>query len=284
VRLPYPRLREILRIIGGGACALGAVGGITGMLAGALAPGILTGLYALDGPAPPATFSPVIWGSQQGFLIGLSLGAGGTMLAWSCHCVASWKPQMTTRQWMIAVVVLAVCLTVWRAWWTPAGFGRGYVCSLCRLHRGDTKIHGVTRSVHHATDFSGWYSSYIEPHHEHLWEPESNIANYNFLGYTIGGGTGASRKIPIHLLSASQHQRFLEHVTNIGALKTLFASVITKQSDEDDGMEEGYAIIQAIMDWEAIGYRGTWDDWWARHWKGRKQTQSRDSSPVMARQ
>jgi hypothetical protein len=95
-------------MIGAGACALGAVGGITGMLAGALAPGILTGLYALDEPEPPATFSSVIWGSQQGFLIGLLFGAGGAMLAWSCVSFTSWRPRMTTRRWMIAVVIVAV--------------------------------------------------------------------------------------------------------------------------------------------------------------------------------
>jgi hypothetical protein len=188
-------------------------------------------------------------------------------------------PRMMT--WCSA---FAVCLGMWRTWWTPAGFGRGYFCSLCRMHRGDTTILGVTRSVHHSTDFSDWYSAHMEPHHEHLWQPEANIATYNFLGYGVGGGTGAPPRIRISQLSASQHQRFLEHVTDIGALKALFASVIAKQSDEDDGMEEGYAIIEAIKGWEARGYRGTWDDWWARHRKGRNQTQSRDSAPVTARQ
>jgi hypothetical protein len=46
MRLSYTRLRGILLTIGGGACAMGAVGGITGMLTGLWAPGILTGLCA----------------------------------------------------------------------------------------------------------------------------------------------------------------------------------------------------------------------------------------------
>src|SRR6516164_232783 len=110
LRLSHSRLRDILLMIGGGACAMGAVGGITGMLAGALAPGILTGLYALDGPEPPPTFNPVIWGSQQGFLIGLLLGAGGAMLALLCLYFASWRPRMTTRRWMIAVAIVGMVL------------------------------------------------------------------------------------------------------------------------------------------------------------------------------
>ena len=65
VRLSHPQLTDILLKIGGSACAMGAVGGITGMLAGSLAPGMLTGLYALDGPEPRPTFSPVIWGSTS---------------------------------------------------------------------------------------------------------------------------------------------------------------------------------------------------------------------------
>jgi cytochrome bd-type quinol oxidase subunit 1 len=93
---------------------MGAVGGITGMLAGSLAPGILTGLYALDGPEPPPTFSPVIWGSRQGFLIGLLFGAGVAMLALSCLYFASWRLRMTTRRWMIVVMVVAGLLALQR--------------------------------------------------------------------------------------------------------------------------------------------------------------------------
>ena len=190
--------------------------------------------------------------------------------------------QMTTRRWMVLTLAVAVCLSGWRVWWTPLGSGRGYVCAMCRMHRGDRTFFGETRSDYHATEFSYWYSAYIEPQHEHMWEPEAKIAIYNLCGQLIDSGTGASRKIPIYSLTPSQHRRFLEHVTNIEALKTLFASIITKQAYDDDPMDDdkGFVLVQAVLDWEKAGYPGTWDEWWARFWKDWKETRLRDSPPV----
>jgi hypothetical protein len=175
---------------------------------------------------------------------------------------------------MVLVLAVAVCLGAWRAWWRPVGVGVGYVCFMCRMGRNAKTYFGEIRSVYHATEFSDWYSAHIEPQHEHLWQPYANIANYNLFGWCIGGGTGAPAKIPISLLSPSQHQRFLQHVTNIEALKALVAGIITKPTNDDDPWEDakGYALLQAILDWERAGYLGTWDDWWARYWKDWKTT------------
>lgn len=177
--------------------------------------------------------------------------------------------RMSTRRWMVLVLAVAISLGGWRAWWTPVGFGRGYFCFMCRMGRGDRTFFGETRSVYYATEFSNWYSAHIEPQHAHLWEPEANIVIYNLFGRGIDGGSGAHRKIPIFSLSPYQHQRFLEHLTNIEALKTLIASIITKQTYDDDPLEDakGFVVAQAMMEWEKAGYPGTWDDWWARCWK-----------------
>jgi hypothetical protein len=139
------------------------------------------------------------------------------------------------------------------------------------MGRGDKSFFGKTRSVYLRSEFSDWYSTHMEPQHEHLWEPKANIAVFNRFGWAIEGGTGPSRNIPIFLLTPSQHQRFLEHVTNIEAMKTLFAGII-RQRSEDDPMEEGFVLVQAIEDWEKASYPGTWDDWWDRRWKEWKET------------
>jgi hypothetical protein len=55
---------------------MGVVGRVTGMHAGSLAPILMTGLCALDGPEPPPTFSQVMWGSEQRpFPCGLRAGS-----------------------------------------------------------------------------------------------------------------------------------------------------------------------------------------------------------------
>src|SRR5438034_8814425 len=114
-------------------------------------------------------------------------------------------PRMTSRQYMVLVLAVAVSLAGWRVWTTAIGSGRGYDCSICRMHRGDRSFFGQVRSLYFATDFSSWYSVHIQPQHEHLWEPEANIAIYNLFGQLIEGGTGAPKKIPINLLAPSQH-------------------------------------------------------------------------------
>ncbi len=120
----------------------------------------------------------------------------------------------------------------------------------------------------------------IEPWHEHLWEPDPNIADFNLFGQRIGGGTGAPRKFRIYDLTPSQHQRFLEHVANIKALKSLLASIInikdqiTENEPGEDG--KGIVLVLAIVDWEKAGYPGTWDDWWARYWEREKESWKRD--------
>jgi hypothetical protein len=108
--------------IGGGALALGGLGAISGMLAGSFAPGIVTGFFALDGPEPPPTFNPVLWGVQQGFLTGLVCGAGGGMLVLLGLRCASWRPRMTTRRLMIIVGALALGMGLAR-WHLALGFG-----------------------------------------------------------------------------------------------------------------------------------------------------------------
>ncbi len=75
-------LRSALGIVGLSACVVGLCGGAIGLLVGVFAPGIATGLYALDGPDPPPSFSPVAFGLQFGLGVGMAWGAGlGLLLA-----------------------------------------------------------------------------------------------------------------------------------------------------------------------------------------------------------
>jgi hypothetical protein len=173
---------------------------------------------------------------------------------------------------MFVMAAVALSLAGWRLWWTPAGVARGYLCCVCRMQRGDRPLFGRDRLFYAASDFSDWYFSHIEPEHEHIWEADANVAECNLFGLCIDGKTGSHRKIPITLLSPSQHQRFLEHVTDVRALKQLFREIIAMHEYDEEPSEEGkgYVVVDAILDWERAGYPGTWDGWWNRHWSNWK--------------
>jgi hypothetical protein len=137
------------------------------------------------------------------------------------------------------------------------------------MGRSDAILLGSTRTTYHENDLSRWYASRIQPQHTHVWEPFSNVATRNVFGETIGGGTGRPASIPMRLLSASEHREFLEHVKDIRALEELFTSIHADEGRVDlDPAEEGkgFVIVNALREWQAAGYPGTWEDWWARWW------------------
>lgn len=104
-----PRQRSPL-MAASSVCAFAFAGGLMGMLAGASVPTILVGLYALDGPEPPATFSPMIWGLKQGCLIGLLIGTAGAVFVVSWPYITSWRPRMTIRRWIAVVAIVAIAI------------------------------------------------------------------------------------------------------------------------------------------------------------------------------
>jgi len=100
MRVPRFRILALMMAV----AVVAVVGSFCGLLAGILAPKVVIGLYALDGPDPDATFSPAGWAAWKGLLIGASLGGVVGLLV----CLVSRWPRMTTRRWMIAVAVVAV--------------------------------------------------------------------------------------------------------------------------------------------------------------------------------
>jgi hypothetical protein len=88
---PPFRVRTVVLTLVGAASIMALIGGVLGMMAGVLALKIVIGLYALDGPEPPLSFSPVAWGIQKGIVFGLMIGTGSGSLASFAYAVGFWR-------------------------------------------------------------------------------------------------------------------------------------------------------------------------------------------------
>jgi hypothetical protein len=112
--------RRILVIVAVSGSTFGLFGGAAGILLGLFAPAVATGLYALDGPEPPPSFSPVLFGLKTGTGLGLAWGVGGGLLV---AAVALFFPRLVRfrlRSLMVWVALLAIVLGLARI----AGFIR----------------------------------------------------------------------------------------------------------------------------------------------------------------
>jgi hypothetical protein len=142
--------RTVLLVVGGVASITGLIGGIAGMLAGLFAPEVTIGLYALDGPEPPPTFNPAVWGAQQGSLIGLCLGAGAGMTTYLLSQFIAWRPRITTRWLMIAVAVVGIGMGL------VSGFARSPGVDLRRLLKFILFLVGWTVALNVSGFFGLW--------------------------------------------------------------------------------------------------------------------------------
>jgi hypothetical protein len=113
-------LRRILRSGVASGSVFGLLGGAAGVLLGVFAPTVATGLYALDGPGPPPSFSPVLFGLKTGAGLGLAWGAGGGLLV---AAVVLFYPRLVRfRLRSVMAWVALVAIVLWLA--RIAGFIR----------------------------------------------------------------------------------------------------------------------------------------------------------------
>jgi hypothetical protein len=104
-------LKRAFEIIAVAALACGLCGAIFGLLVGVFAPGIASGLYALDGDPPPRSWSP----AQAGFRTGAGLGSAcgavfGSVLA---IVAVSWPQLLLVRLRSLMVAVALCAMVLW---------------------------------------------------------------------------------------------------------------------------------------------------------------------------
>jgi hypothetical protein len=110
------------------------LGGVTGVLVGLLAPDLARGLQALDGPEPPASFSPTLFGLEFGAGLGAAWGAGlGLLLGiGSLLFPRLLRHRLGTLLLMVAVsaTMVGILMGCWRSWVGRTRPGNGHETSL----------------------------------------------------------------------------------------------------------------------------------------------------------
>lgn len=139
-----------------------------------------------------------------------------------------------------------------------------FSCVVCRLLRLDRTCLGVTRSVYEENECSRWYPTHVEPSHVHNWERGSCQLLTTLSGrpLAVACRSGCS---PVRTLEPSTQMRFYQHFENPREAKALFEGFAGETVRFDDfGIVRGIFMAQAIREWEARGFPGTWDEWRVR--------------------
>ncbi len=152
--------------------------------------------------------------------------------------------------------VVASCVTVSHL---------SHTCVVCRLNRVDASCFSLTRSTYHENECSQWYPTHVEPAHTHIWERGTCVSETNLLGHPMSVGCRPGH-YPIRLLDPTTQMHVYQHFKDPLEAKKLFESLTDAKSfndrlDEHDD-DRGHLTARAIQEWEAVGFPGTWPDWW----------------------
>lgn len=141
-----------------------------------------------------------------------------------------------------------------------------YTCVVCRLTRVDLSCLGLTHSGYYPNECSQWYSNHVESLHAHVWERGTCQYSSNLIGMSASVGCHSGH-YPIWLLDPSTQMRAYQHFKDPLRARALFES-LTDEKTHDDRLDEydenrGHLMVSAIDEWQALGFPGTWDEWWA---------------------
>lgn len=168
---------------------------------------------------------------------------------------------MRRFSWIIAMGVLALMI----ASVIPISH-LSHTCVACRLARVDATCLGFTRSSYYPNECTQWYSGHVEPEHAHVWERGTCLYTSNLLGLPMSVGCSPGR-YPIRLLDPSTQMRVYQHFKDPLQAKALFESLTDEKTHDDrldeDDEDRGHLMVRAMNEWEAQGFPGTWDEWWA---------------------
>ncbi len=149
------------------------------------------------------------------------------------------------------------------AWNFPARSRAGHTCAVCRLTRLDSTFLGLAWSSYHPTECSRWYAEHVEPTHVHLWEQVGCERIMNLFGTRMGFACAPGRH-PIQQLPADTQMRIYQHFKDPFEAKRLFEGLTdakTRDRIDEDDLDRGHLMVEALWMWDAQGFPGTWDEW-----------------------
>ncbi len=138
-------------------------------------------------------------------------------------------------------------------------------CLICRLTRVDTTSAQQTTTKYEENECSRWYAANVEPHHMHVWEDSTCTFVSNADGTPAFVGCNPGR-FAIWLLSPETQLAVYQHFKKPIDARDLFLSLADAKTyndrlDEHDE-DNGHLIVDALEEWEAGGFPGTWKEWW----------------------
>jgi hypothetical protein len=138
-------------------------------------------------------------------------------------------------------------------------------CLICRLTRVDTTSAQQTTTKYEENECSRWYSANVEPNHKHVWEystctfGSSDDGTFAFVACNPG-------HFAIWLLDPETQLAVYQHFKKPIDARDLFLSLADAKTfndrlDEHD-QNKGTLIVDALEEWEAASFPGTWKEWW----------------------
>ena len=149
---------------------------------------------------------------------------------------------------------------------SPATMTRALqTCLICRLTRVDTTSAKQTTTKYEENACNRWYAANVEPHHMHVWEVSTCTFGSNADGTPAFVACNPGH-FAIWQLSPETQLAVYQHVKNPIEARDLFVSLADAKTyndrlDEHDE-DKGHLIVDALEEWEAAGFPGTWKEWW----------------------
>jgi hypothetical protein len=138
-------------------------------------------------------------------------------------------------------------------------------CLICRLRRVDTTSAQQTTTKYEENECSRWFAANVEPHHKHVWE-DSTCTFVSDVDGTPAFVACKPGHFAIWLLSPETQLAVYQHFKNPIDARELFLSLADAKTyndmlDEHDE-NKGQLIVDALEEWEAAVFPGTWKEWW----------------------
>lgn len=163
--------------------------------------------------------------------------------------------RLLTAETTVVVVFAAILVHVFLG--SIAGWRLRHTCVVCRLERIDFhwELRKATTEINE-TACSRWYSTNVEPNHDHDWSPSATTVWFNYYGQACGAGDNDEcRGRAIRRLTPDDQIAVYQHFDDPFEAKALFVSLTDKSLFKD---RFDFAIAESLRTWVQSGCVGRW--------------------------